>query len=101
MLHLFMEKGPWFRAKRLGYGAGLPFTWQGWTLLLGYIGVTFGVGFAEFEMDYTPRALAWGVWVFTTVAFLIIVHARTEGGWHWSWGDRAKADDEAEGQRRR
>ena len=37
MLHLFLEKGPWFRAKRFGYGAGLPFKWQGWVVLLLYV----------------------------------------------------------------
>jgi hypothetical protein len=99
MLQLFMDKGPWFRAKRFGYGAGLPFTWQGWTLLITYIGVTVGVGLAAFELGYAPRELAWVLWAITTLAFLIIVRARTEGGWRWTWGDRANADGNAQGRR--
>jgi hypothetical protein len=30
-------KKPWFRAKKYGWGWGLPLTWQGWLVLLGYI----------------------------------------------------------------
>lgn len=30
MMHLFMRKGPWFRAKSHGFGTGLPFVWEGW-----------------------------------------------------------------------
>lgn len=29
----------WFRAKRHGWGWGLPRCWQGWATLLGYIGL--------------------------------------------------------------
>ncbi|SFS16578.1 hypothetical protein SAMN05216570_3337 [Dyella sp. OK004] len=29
----------WFPAKRYGWGWGVPTTWQGWTVLLGYAGV--------------------------------------------------------------
>ena len=24
---------PWFRARRVGYGTGLPIAWQGWVML--------------------------------------------------------------------
>jgi hypothetical protein len=37
MLHLFLGKEPWFRAKHFGYGAGLPFKWQGWVTLAVYL----------------------------------------------------------------
>lgn len=30
------EKRYWFAAKRYGWGWGLPLTWQGWAVLLGY-----------------------------------------------------------------
>src|SRR3546814_6692541 len=33
MLHIFLDERPWFRAKRHGYGAGLPIAWQGWVML--------------------------------------------------------------------
>jgi len=31
-----MEK-PWFRAKRYGWGWGLPVVWQGWAVLFGFM----------------------------------------------------------------
>jgi hypothetical protein len=44
MLHLFFDKQPWFRAKRYGYGAGLPIKWQGWVLMLAHIALIVGLG---------------------------------------------------------
>lgn len=34
-----MEPAPryWFRAKRYGYGWGLPLTWQGWAVLAAFM----------------------------------------------------------------
>ena len=29
--------GAWFAEKRFGYGAALPLTWQGWTIMFGYL----------------------------------------------------------------
>jgi hypothetical protein len=31
-----MSEGDWFAPKKLGVGAGLPITWQGWALTIGY-----------------------------------------------------------------
>lgn len=30
-------KHAWFRAKKYGYGWGLPATWQGWTIFIAYL----------------------------------------------------------------
>ena len=43
MLHLFMGKEPWFRAKNYGFGAGLPIRWQGWALLATYLLAATGI----------------------------------------------------------
>ncbi len=32
----------WFRAKRYGYGWGLPSAWQGWAVYIGYAVVVLG-----------------------------------------------------------
>jgi hypothetical protein len=45
MLHMFLEKGPWFRPKKYGYGASLPFKWQGWALLVAHMALIMGVAF--------------------------------------------------------
>ena len=31
------ERKYWFRAKRYGWGWGLPSTWQGWVVLIAYV----------------------------------------------------------------
>jgi hypothetical protein len=33
----------WFAAKRYGWGWGLPLTWQGWVVLVGWIAVVTAV----------------------------------------------------------
>lgn len=82
MLHLLFEKGPWFRAKRYGYGAGLPFKWQGWVLMLTHMALVIGfaVALGERPMVALPLILLAGI------APLPIYAAKTEGGWKWRWG---------------
>ncbi|MBB5018179.1 hypothetical protein HNQ59_001464 [Chitinivorax tropicus] len=36
------EKRYWFPAKRFGWGWGVPITWQGWAVLLVYLGLIWG-----------------------------------------------------------
>jgi hypothetical protein len=83
MLHLFLDKGPWFRAKRYGYGAGLPFKWQGWVLLLAHMALVIGLAVAlgDRPMVALPLILLAGI------APLPIYAARTEGGWKWRSGN--------------
>lgn len=82
MLHHFMDKGPWFRAKRYGYGAGLPFKWQGWALMLAHMALVIGLAVAlgNRPMVALPLILLAGM------VPLPIYAARTEGGWKWRWG---------------
>lgn len=82
MLHHFLDKGPWFRAKRYGYGAGLPFKWQGWFMLLSHMAVIIGAGlFLDAQpMLMVPLVLVLGL------APMPLYAARTEGGWKWRNG---------------
>ncbi len=82
MLHHFMDKGPWFRAKRYGYGSGLPFKWQGWVLLLAHMAMIIGLalGLGDRPVVALPLILLAGF------APLPIYAARTEGGWKWRMG---------------
>lgn len=82
MLHLFFDKGPWFRAKRYGFGAGLPFKWQGWVLLLSHMALIIGLALGLGDRP----TLAFPLILFAGVAPLPIYAARTEGGWRWRWG---------------
>ena len=82
MLHLFMDKGPWFRAKKFGYGAGLPFKWQGWALLLSHMAAIVGLAasLADRPMLMLPLVLL------AAFAPMPIYAVRTEGGWKWRNG---------------
>lgn len=83
MLHLLLEKGPWFRAKKFGYGAGLPFKWQGWVLLGVYILAMAGLGVIADKNGAIPTIATVALMLMVTAIFLFIVRSRTEGGWKW------------------
>jgi hypothetical protein len=85
MLHYYLDKGPWFRAKRFGYGAGLPFRWQGWVFLFTHMALIIGLAFG---LNDRPVIL---VPVILLIAFapMPIYAARTEGGWKWRNGEDA------------
>ena len=41
-----MTDGPeWFAPKRYGYGAGLPISWQGWTVSVMFLALVAGLAF--------------------------------------------------------
>lgn len=83
MFRLPELRSPWFRAKRFGYGAGLPFTWQGWALFSGHMVMILGIAFA---LQDKPFVLVPVVMLLAFAPFPIYA-ARTEGGWKWRNGD--------------
>jgi hypothetical protein len=80
MTYRFMEKGSWFRAKRYGYGAGLPFKWQGWAVMALYLLALAGIGLLSKQDAGFLRAVAFAVFLIVTGLFVMIVHRRTEDG---------------------
>jgi hypothetical protein len=83
MLHMFMEKGPWFRAKKLGYGAGLPFKWQGWAVLGAYMLALVPLILVATRDGAVSRVIGLALILIITAILLAIVRNRTEGGWKW------------------
>ena len=79
MMHLFIRKGPWFRAKSRGYGTGLPMAWQGWFFLA--LHITIITGLAVLLRD-RPMLMTIAV-VVAGLAPMPIYRAKTEGGWRW------------------
>ena len=80
-----MSDGPeWFAPKRFGYGSGMPISWQGWALTIGYIVMVFGL-VAWFVNR--PAALIAAL-VPPTIAFMVICAKTTRGGWRWRWGEK-------------
>ena len=85
MMHLFLGRGPWFRAKRFGYGAGLPFKWQGWVLMVAHVAFIIGL---TLMLSNQPIILVPAI-LLSAFAPLPIYGARAEGGWKWRNGDDA------------
>ena len=83
MLHRFLERGPWFRAKKFGYGAGLPFKWQGWVTLAVYLLAMTGLGLLADNDKAIPTFVTVALMLIITGIFTIIVRNHTEGGWKW------------------
>lgn len=83
MFHHSGDKEPWFRAKRVGYGAGLPFKWQGWVLLLSHMAMIVGL---PLMLADRPLIMLPAIFILA-FAPMPIYAARTEGGWKWRSGD--------------
>jgi len=80
-----MSDGPeWFAPKRFGYGAGLPISWQGWVLTIGFVLASAALGVV---LARKPLAFI-AVMVPLTLAFVLIAANTTKGGWRWRWGKR-------------
>ena len=82
------EPKPWFAAKRYGYGAGLPITWQGWATTAAYLAIIAVVAWLDQQSDGRVRVIGFGLFVAATASFLVLVQKRTDGGWKWRWGKR-------------
>jgi len=82
------EPKPWFAAKRYGYGAGLPITWQGWAVTAAYLAIIGVVAWLDHQADGRVRVIGFGLFVAATASFLALVQRRTAGGWKWRWGRR-------------
>jgi hypothetical protein len=80
-----MSDGPeWFAPKRYGYGTGLPISWQGWVVLIGYIGL---VGICAYGLRGHSLQVIAAV-IPLTLAFIVICARTTKDGWRWRWGEK-------------
>jgi hypothetical protein len=80
-----MSDGPdWFAPKRYGYGSGMPISWQGWALTIGFILLAVAL---STKLADRPLALIAAL-VAPTAAFMVICARTTRGGWRWRWGER-------------
>jgi len=80
-----MSDGPeWFAPKRYGYGAGVPISWQGWAVTIGYIAIVYAL---VWRLHDRPAELIAAI-ALPTVAFIMITAKTTRGGWRWRWGEK-------------
>jgi uncharacterized membrane protein YhaH (DUF805 family) len=78
------DKRYWFRAKRYGWGWGLPITWQGWVVFVAWFAVLICA-----TRYLIPRRLA-AFLILTllmTLVLLVICYQKGEPP-RWRWGDR-------------
>ena len=84
----------WFKPKSYGYGA-TPVTWEGWAVTLAAVIILAGSVFAMNLMLAQSNAVAWLVWAALIAAatwwFVQFCRRRTDGEWHWRWGNRSDA----------
>ncbi len=78
------EPAYWFPAKRYGWGWGVPATWQGWVVLVGWLVLLLSGGAL-----LAPRSVP-GFLLFTvvlTAALLRVCYAKGEPP-RWRWGGK-------------
>lgn len=79
-----MNDGPeWFAPRRYGVGTGMPISWQGWALLIGFAGaaVAVALGFARHPIQQVAALVP------LVFAYFVISARTTKGGWRWQWGE--------------
>ncbi len=76
-------KNYWFRAKRYGWGWGLPLNWQGWIVLITYIGLIVAGTFIFPPEENTVFFIIWTAAF--SVIFLAICWIKGEPP-SWRWG---------------
>ena len=74
----------WFAPKRYGFGAGLPISWQGWALTIGFMAVAVLV-ISQFQ---DRPAVTAAILTPLVVVFVLIAVRTTRGGWRWRWGEK-------------
>ena len=80
-----MSDGPeWFAPKRYGYGSGMPISWQGWLVTLGFAAALIGAVLLFRDRPLQLFAAA----VPLTLILMVICARTTRGGWRWRWGER-------------
>lgn len=85
----------WFKPKTYGYGA-TPANWMGWVATLVFLALFLSVTWLLIMAPALARSgptpldlLVWLVLQIMLIAsFVIVCHARTEGGWKWRWGQK-------------
>ena len=77
-------KNYWFRAKRYGWGWGLPLTWQGWIVFIAYIVSVIACTFV-FPPEENKAVFIVSVAVLSLI-FIAICWIKGEPS-RWRWGE--------------
>ena len=82
------ERTHWFPAKRYGWGWGFPVTWQGWVVLVAFVGLV-GAGFLLFPPNTELVSLVIYVLVLSAVLVAICWTKGEPPRWRWGGGEEA------------
>lgn len=79
--------GPWFPARKYGWGWGVPCAWQGWVVLLAYGG---GVVAASLVIDPAVHMMTWAM-TLLGLSFLLCLVCWWKGEKPaWRWGAKTR-----------
>ena len=78
-------KKPWFRVKKYGYGAGLPYGWQGWTVIVLYAVAVICVALSGTSEDHPLRYLM--IVTPLTAIVVFVAWVKSDRPWCWRNGD--------------
>jgi len=70
----------WFAVKRYGWGWGMPVRWQGWAVLLGYLGLLYAGIYG-----LTPGRGAAVYLLVLTALLVVVVVWKGERPVRWRW----------------
>jgi hypothetical protein len=79
-----MGAGYWFRAKRYGWGWGLPLTWQGWAALAAFVASVVADGWVFPPRRALPAFI--GCVAGSTLLLVAVCWLKGEPP-RWRWGD--------------
>ena len=79
-----IEPPYWFRAKRYGWGWGLPITWQGWLVLAAFLALVVA---GKFLILPRKAMAAYMVYLGVLSALLLGVCWLKGEPLRWRWGD--------------
>jgi hypothetical protein len=74
----------WFRAKRYGWGWGLPLTWEGWVVLVVWLSAFLSVVRSLRGPQHRVEHVLFVIGMI--MALLIVCYWKGEPG-RWRWGD--------------
>lgn len=74
---------PWFRAKRYGWGWGLPQRWQGWLVLATYVVLQIGAAALFLPLDNVMFLLCTAMLTTGLIAVCWVTGEKPR----WRWGE--------------
>jgi hypothetical protein len=77
----------WFRAKRHGWGWGLPLTWEGWVFFFAWL-ATIIAGAIRLRRSLPLQPVLYAGWILLMLAIMLVVCFWKGEPLRGRWGDR-------------